>query len=280
MGEIIHKSLKLVKRAVWALTIYFLQIDNLLQVNHLAFTFCEKSGITVAPMPRPPLTERLRGFLYSRFKKEKGSWGTAADLARFSHNRPGGSKIKASELSAFINPKKGRRGITIDDLDDIAAFFRLPLAGLFGEESALSSLEQRMLWAFRALAPVTQEHFLALLEVASIAPRVGKSLIPTAGVSHTMRSTPLQIEGQTHGGRDAGYPFSGGHRGRHRSHSERPPRRRARDRSPRSIASGWPSIGSRLLALTKPRTALWLLTFIEFFLDDYVARALDAPPSP
>jgi hypothetical protein len=144
-------------------------------------------------MPRPTITQRLRAFLNQRLGAE---WGGAAALAKFSQDRPGGSKIRAQNLSAFRRETPGRVGLKLDHLDDIAAYFRVPIAALFGEQSALTGDEQRLLWAFRALPLPTREQFLGLVELASVAQQksrnVGQHRIAESLETSTMMPTPQQ----------------------------------------------------------------------------------------
>lgn len=118
-------------------------------------------------MPGRTVTERLRGRLRDWLKAE--GWGAAKHLSAFSHDRPGGTKISPQELSYFLRNTPNRKPLSLDDLDDIAAYFRVSVGELFDLKQAdLSGDEQRLVYAFRALPLPTQEHFLALLESASV----------------------------------------------------------------------------------------------------------------
>lgn len=123
----------------------------------------------------PPLraSDRLRRVL-QRFIGP-GKPQKAVDLVRFSETRPGGAKIKPQNISYFLNNAPGRpHPLAFDDLDDIAAFCRLTIGDLFESPrpGELSSDEQRLVYAFRALADPQRDQFLGLLEAASIgAPR-------------------------------------------------------------------------------------------------------------
>jgi hypothetical protein len=155
-------------------------------------------------MPRPTITQRLRAFLNQRLGAE---WGGAAALAKFSQDRPGGSKIRAQNLSAFRRETPGRVGLKLDHLDDIAAYFRVPIAALFGEQSALTGDEQRLLWAFRALPLPTREQFLGLVELASVAQQksrnVGERRIAKSLETSTMMPIPQQAHGEVAHGSSA-----------------------------------------------------------------------------
>lgn len=122
-------------------------------------------------MARLTVSQRLRG----RLRALLSEWGTAAALARYSQASPAGTKLSTQEISYFVNETPGRKPIGLDDLDDIAAFFRVSLGELLGETRTvdLRGDEQRMVYAFRALPPTVQEHFLALIEQASLTPRGG-----------------------------------------------------------------------------------------------------------
>lgn len=114
------------------------------------------------------VSDRLRQTL-NRLGKGEYGWRTA--LAKFSQNRPGGARILAQNLTYFLNRTAGRhRPLAIDDLDDIAAYFRVSLGVLLGDPQAgeLSGDEQRMLYAFRALPDETKNHFLHIIEAASL----------------------------------------------------------------------------------------------------------------
>jgi len=119
-------------------------------------------------MPRATVTQRLRRVMKRLFDAE--GHGAATRLAEFSARRPGGRHIRAQDLSYFKHATEGRTNpISLDDLDDIADFFRISIGELFEVHSKdLSGLEQRLVLGFRALSTPTQDHFLALLEAASI----------------------------------------------------------------------------------------------------------------
>lgn len=158
-------------------------------IQGLAFTSCEECGITL-PMPtRATVSQRLRGHLKKLYKH-----GDGVRLRDFSKDRPGGAQIKPQELSAFLRPKPGtkggRKGITLDDLDDLADFYNTSIAELLGDTRLreLSGPEQRVVYAFRTLEPVVQEHFLALLELTSVAVRQHVAARRTSGVLSTQDS--------------------------------------------------------------------------------------------
>jgi len=119
-------------------------------------------------MPRATVTQRLRSRLKSLLKH-----GDQTAIERWSRERPGGNHISQQELSYFLRETAGRRGLVLDDLDDLAAFFRISIGELLGDTktSELSGDEQRLVYAFRALPGPTQAHFLALVEAASLVPQ-------------------------------------------------------------------------------------------------------------
>lgn len=147
---------------------YFSLTGNALPVKQIAFTACEECGILPDGMPRSTVTQRLRSALKRRFDAE--GHGTAARLSKFSFTRPGGRKIRPQDLSYFANETEGRANpITLDDLDDIADYFRVSIGELFDLRwKDLTGDEQRLVLAFRALHELTREHFLALIEAASV----------------------------------------------------------------------------------------------------------------
>jgi hypothetical protein len=83
--------------------------------------------------------------------------------------RPGGQRIYAQELSYFLNNQHGRRGVNLDDLDDITDYFGVTIGELFDVPvRGLSADEQRLVLAFRALPPATQDHVLGVVEPLSV----------------------------------------------------------------------------------------------------------------
>lgn len=144
----------------------------------LPFTYCEVGAITGVIMPKATVTERLRSRLRAWLREE--GRGAAARIARYSQDSPGGSKILPQDLSYFLNPtsNKGRKGIQLDDLDDLAAATGLSIGELLSvtKKEELSAEEQRTVLAFRVLPPTLQEHFLAVIEQMSVGVRQGSGL--------------------------------------------------------------------------------------------------------
>jgi hypothetical protein len=139
-------------------------------------------------MSRPTLTERLRATLRPLLRAH----GVGAALAKFSQARPGGARINPQEISYFLNRTPGRKGLTLDDLDDVAAFFGLSIGQLFGVDAdALSPDETRIVTAFRACAPATRDHVVGLLETLSTAAPVAPSTLaarhPAAPIERLIR---------------------------------------------------------------------------------------------
>jgi Mn-containing catalase len=101
----------------------------------------------------------------------RGKHGEAAALARYSHQSPAGSRISAQKISYFINKTEGRKGIALDDLDDLAAYFGKSIGELLGSPRAgeLSAMEQRMIYSFRALDATRQDQMVSVVEMLSIA---------------------------------------------------------------------------------------------------------------
>jgi len=123
------------------------------------------------------VSQRLAARLQQWFRAARH--GSQARLVAFSKSRPGGTSISAQNLSYFLN---GRRSnpITLDDLDDLAAFFGVSIGELLDDRSSdLSGDEQRLVWLFRALPPATQRHLLGLLAPAALSPQFVPVLAPT-----------------------------------------------------------------------------------------------------
>jgi len=164
----------------------------------LPFTEREECGITLLSVPVATVTERLRAKL-RRLLKERG-YGAAKQLADYSQTKTG-ARISTQELSYFLNDAPKRRGLHLDDLDDIAAFFRISIAELLGDTKIgdLSPDEQRMLYAVRVLNSSTREHFLALLEAAALGAHLAgtrrhtTSSLASPGVAHAQSSAPEPV---------------------------------------------------------------------------------------
>jgi hypothetical protein len=143
---------------------------------------------TPKPVPRPTVTERLRQRLRALLRER----GTATRLVAYSH---GTSAISQQAISYFLNNTPGRRGIQLDDLDDLSGFFRVSIGELLGvaKPSELSGDEQRIIQAFRVLVPSMQEHVVMLVEQLSLAPRVERqrlTLHPSEGADITHAPLP------------------------------------------------------------------------------------------
>ena len=139
-------------------------------------------------MPRATVTQRLRRVIRRLLEAE--GHGAAARLAEFSEKRPGGRHIRTQDLSYFKNQTPGRSNpITLDDLDDIADYFNISIAELFEVKSKdLAGTEQRLVLGFRALPKPTQEHFLAILEAASIHVQMSDTTRHQKGIKSATRS--------------------------------------------------------------------------------------------
>lgn len=122
-------------------------------------------------MPRPSVTKRLRARLHRKLR-----YGDQAALAKFSQERPGGSGITQTDLSNFLGAHPNRRGLTIDDLDDIAAFFNTTVGELLGDTRLgdLSAEEQRLVQAFRLLPHKQQLEVVDVVEFMGLAAREGR----------------------------------------------------------------------------------------------------------
>lgn len=121
-------------------------------------------------MPPPTVSQRLRARLRTLL-----THGEQVAIEKFSRERPGGAKISQQNLSYFLHPEsaKGRRGLALDDLDDLAAYLRISVAELLGDTTLreLSGDEQRVVLAFRVLPAAVQEHFMAVIEQAALGAR-------------------------------------------------------------------------------------------------------------
>lgn len=116
-------------------------------------------------MPRVSVSQRTRQTLFRLFRNPAFSKSGLASYCQ----KP------ASWLSSFLHPGKRSTNPSfhLDELDDIAAYFRIGLGELLGAPvpGELSGDETRLLLAFRGLAPATQEHVIRILEQLSLVPR-------------------------------------------------------------------------------------------------------------
>jgi hypothetical protein len=141
-------------------------------------------------MAKATVSDRLRRKLKTLLQH-----GDAAALAKFSQERPSGQRLYAQELSYFLNNQHGRRGVTLDDLDDIADFFRITIGELFDVPAReLTGDELRLLFAFRALPPVTREHFLGVIEPASVTQAVVRVTRKMDAIVHQVEAAITEAE--------------------------------------------------------------------------------------
>lgn len=125
----------------------------------------QKRAISV-DVARLSVSARTRQRLNQFFKTKAFS---KTELAKACGKEP-------SWVSAFLHPSSDRSSnptIHLDDLDNVASYFRISIGELLGaaKPGELSGDEQRVVYAFRALPPTVQDHFLGLIELASLAPR-------------------------------------------------------------------------------------------------------------
>ena len=182
------------------MAIYYERSVNVMTVNDLPFTVREGRAITDQNMPIVSATDRLRAAL-QRLVKQDGH-GAQAALSRFSHTRPGGSKILPGNLSYFIH-KTRKNPLSLSDLDDIAAYFRVSIGELFDSPrpAELNGDEQRLVYAFRALPRPTQEHFMALIEASSVAFSASdKRLLDRLHKGKPLEHNPVSLKDVSHGG--------------------------------------------------------------------------------
>jgi hypothetical protein len=143
-------------------------------------------------MRRLTLSDRVRAFLKERFR----TWGTQAALANYLAKSPSSHRrLRTPEISMMF--KTGTRSIDLDTLEDVAAFFNVPLAALLGipDKGDLNQAEQRMVLALRVLPDSLQAHFLAVLETMSLYAHVHGMPTAAAGrkgrLSHASPSASL-----------------------------------------------------------------------------------------
>lgn len=112
---------------------------------------------------RLTVSQRLRAKLRALLKA--GGHGTAKRLAEYANLQPQNvSYFKTGNAADRHNP------IKLDQLDDIARFFRISLGELLGDTKLgdLSGDEQRLVYAFRILSPSAQQAWITVIEEASV----------------------------------------------------------------------------------------------------------------
>lgn len=116
----------------------------------------------------PPLTvsQRVRRKLFDLFRDPQF---TKTQLAEYCNK-------DLPWLSNFLHPNAKRTlrpSFHLDELDDIAGYFRISLGDLLGapRPGELSGDETRLLLAFRVLPAAMQEHVLRISEQLSLVPR-------------------------------------------------------------------------------------------------------------
>lgn len=119
-------------------------------------------------MSRLTVSARLRQNLARLLEKR----GTATRLSEY-------SGISKQYLTYFMHDAPNRTPIELDDLDEIANFFRVDIGSLLGctRESELNSDEQRLLYAFRVLARHQQDALLTVIDQM----QASSSTIPLRG---------------------------------------------------------------------------------------------------
>lgn len=118
-------------------------------------------------MPPVTVSQRVRRKLFDLFREPQFSKTKLADYC----------KKDLPWLSNFLHPNAKRTlrpSFHLDELDDIAGYFRISLGELLGapKPGELSGDEARLLLAFRVVAPAMQDHVLRILEHLSLAPRI------------------------------------------------------------------------------------------------------------
>lgn len=149
-------------------------------------------------MARLSVSARTRQRLNQFFKTKAFS---KTELAKACGKEP-------SWVSAFLHPSSDRSSnptIHLDDLDNVASYFRISIGELLGaaKQGELSGDEQRMVYAFRALPPTVQDHFLGLIELASLAPRqlAQQRLHTESKRDIRTEPQPIALRGGSHHGR-------------------------------------------------------------------------------
>jgi hypothetical protein len=119
---------------------------------------------------RTSLTTRFR----ARLKKLlEGNRGTAAMIADYLATSPVSNQSLSQPQISML--KAGtRKHFNLDLIEDLSHALNIPIPQLLGlpKWGDLSAKEHRMLLAFRVIDASLQDHILALLEQASVAPRI------------------------------------------------------------------------------------------------------------
>lgn len=112
-------------------------------------------------MPKRTVNDRLRQRLHDLLRTKTFSKSGLADYC----------KKPASWVSGFLHQG---RGIRLDDLDEIAAYFQLSIGELLGvsKPGELNGDEQRAVHALRTLSPALRAHVLAVMEGLSVSVRL------------------------------------------------------------------------------------------------------------
>lgn len=146
------------------------------------FTRCEERSILSGV--RPTATERfqrkLRALLQARKAFDPKPKGSLADYCR---------RDAQSWVSNMLHEVRATQP-NLEDMENIADFFRVSINELLrpADPKDLSADEQRLVLAFRALPEPTRDHFLAILEAASVNARLSdKHGQPRAARSLTKR---------------------------------------------------------------------------------------------
>jgi transcriptional regulator with XRE-family HTH domain len=137
------------------------------------FTDCEIPATVRMDVPPRTVNMRLRQRLHELLRQKHFS---KSGLAAYCDQPP-------SWVSGILHQG---RGVRLDDLDGIAAYFRLSIGELLGvsKPGELSGDEQRVVHAFRVLPPNLQDDILGILEGLSIGARFAGTSMPASSVSH------------------------------------------------------------------------------------------------
>ena len=142
---------------------------EVLCVHHLRFSICE--FCVRLPAVRVSATDRFVRKLEDLLREQKRHRrNPKAALASYC------GKESASWVSNLLAKRSTDPRINLDDLWNIAGFFRVSVNELLGapRTNELSGDEHRLFAAFRVLPSTYQDHFLALMESAALGVQIRK----------------------------------------------------------------------------------------------------------
>jgi transcriptional regulator with XRE-family HTH domain len=115
-------------------------------------------------------------------------------------------KESASWVSNLLSKRSANPRIDLEDLWNIAGFFRVTVGELLGAPRAgqMDADEHRLLAAFRVLPDAHQDHFLALLESAALGVQIRSQTVQPRPARHAtaepakIRATHAPVASQSH----------------------------------------------------------------------------------